>query len=43
MLTASFDIVWNTQKSKGENFFECPGKMLLSIEKVLKSYSRNKF
>ena len=36
MLTAFFNFVWNTQKNKGTTFFEYPGKMFLSIEKVLK-------
>ena len=33
-LTALFNLVWNTQKSKRIIFFEYPGKMFLSIEKV---------
>ena len=33
-LTALFNLVWNTQKSKRTIFFESPGKMFLSIEKV---------
>ena len=36
MLTALFNFVWNTQKSKWKFLFECPGKMFLSIEKVFK-------
>ena len=31
MLTALFDLVWNTQKSKWTIFFEWKGKMFLSI------------
>ena len=38
MLTALFNFVWNTQKI---NFFECPGKIFLSIEKVLKKISED--
>ena len=41
MLTALFNFVWNTQKNKWTIFFECPGKMFLSIEKVLKKISEN--
>ena len=38
ILTAVFNLVWNTQKSaNGQNFFECQGKMFLSIEKVLEA------
>ena len=36
MLTVLFNFVWNTQKNKWQIFFECSGKMFLSIEKVLK-------
>ena len=36
MLTSLFNLVWNTQKSKLTIFFECTGKMFLSIERVLK-------
>ena len=39
MLTALFNFVWNTQKNKWTIFFECPGKMFLSVEKVLKKIS----
>ena len=35
MLTALFNLVWNTQKSKWTTFFECQGKVFLSIEKIL--------
>ena len=41
MLTAFLNFVWNTQKNKWTNFFECPGKMFLSIEKVLKKISED--
>ena len=41
MLTAFFNFVWNTQKNKWTMFFECPGKMFVSIEKVLKKISEN--
>ena len=34
MLTAIFDSVWNTQKRKWNIFFEYPGKVFLSIEKL---------
>ena len=40
MLTALFKFVWNTQKNKRTIFFECPGKMFLSIEKVLEKISK---
>ena len=33
MLTAFFNFVWNTKKNKWIIFFECPGKIFLSIEK----------
>ena len=35
MLTALFNLVWNTQKSKWTILFECQCKMFLCIEKVL--------
>ena len=35
------NFVWNTQKNKWTIFFECPGKMFLSIEKVLKKISED--
>ena len=38
MLTALFDFLWNTQKRNWTNFFEWPGKMLLSIEKLSLSF-----
>ena len=41
MLTAFFNFVWNTQKNKWKSFFECPGKMFLSIEKVFKKISED--
>ena len=41
MLTALFNFVWNTQKNEWTIFFECPGKMLLSIEKVFKKVSED--
>ena len=41
MLTALFNFVWNTQKNKWTTFFECPIKMFLSIEKVLKKISED--
>ena len=41
MLTALFNLVWKTQKSKWTIFFECPGKMCLSIEKVLEKISED--
>ena len=34
-LTPLFNLNWNTQKSKWTVFFECQGKVFLSIEKVL--------
>ena len=34
-------IVWNTQKNKWAIFFDCPGKMFVSIEKVLKKISED--
>ena len=39
MLTALFNLVWNTQKSKWTILFECQGKMFLRIEKVLEKIS----
>ena len=39
ILTTLLNFVWNTQKNKWTIFFECPGKMFLSIEKVLKKIS----
>ena len=42
MLTALFNLVWNTQqKSKWTIFFECPGEIFLSIEKVLVKVSED--
>ena len=41
MLTALFSLVWNTHKSKWTNFFECPGKLFLSIGKFLVKISEN--
>ena len=41
LLTALFNFVWNTQKNKWTIFFECPGKIFLSIEKVLKKISED--
>ena len=35
MLTVSFKLVWNTQKSTWTNSFEYQDKILLNIEKVL--------
>ena len=39
MLTALFNLAWNIQKSKWAILFDCQGKMLLSIEKVLEKIS----
>ena len=41
MLTALFNLVLNTQKNKWTTFFECQGKMFLSIEKVLENISED--
>ena len=41
MLTALFNFIWNTQKSKCAISFECPGKMFLSIEKALKKMRKD--
>ena len=41
MLTALFNLVWNTQKSKWTILFECQGKMFLRIEKVLEKISED--
>ena len=41
MLTALSNLVWNTQKSKWTIFFECQGKMFLSIEKVSEKISED--
>ena len=38
MLTALF---WNTQKSIWTIFFECQGKVFLSIEKILEKVSQD--
>ena len=40
MLTALFNLVWNTQKVNGQ-FFEYQGKVFLSIEKVLENMSQD--
>ena len=40
MLNALFNLVWNTQKSKWTIFFECQGKVFLSIEKILEKVSQ---
>ena len=41
MLTALFNLVQNTQKSKLTIFFEGQGKVFLSIEKILEKISQN--
>ena len=41
MLTSLFNFVWNTQKSKWIIFFECPRKMFLGVENVLKKTSED--
>ena len=41
MLTALFNLVWNTQKSKRTILFECQGKMCPNIEKVLEKISED--
>ena len=41
MLTALFNLVWNTWKSKRTIFFDCQGKVFLSIEKILEKISQN--
>ena len=41
MLSALFNLVRNTQKSYWTIFFECPGKLFLSIEKVLEKISED--
>ena len=41
MLTALFNLVWNTQKSKWTILLECQGKMFLRIEKVLEKISED--
>ena len=41
MLTALFNFVWNTQKNEWTIFFECPGKMFLSIKKISKKISED--
>ena len=41
MLAAFFNFVWNTQKNQWTMFFERPGKMFLSIEKVLKKINED--
>ena len=39
MLTALFNLVWNTQKSTWSIFFEYQGMVFLNIEKVLEKIS----
>ena len=41
MLTALFNLVRNTQKSVWTIFFECQGKVFLSIEKILEKISQD--
>ena len=41
MLTALFNLVRNTQKSIWTIFFECQGKVFLSIEKILEKISQD--
>ena len=41
MLTALFNLVRNTQKSKWIICFECQGKVFLSIGKILGKVSQN--
>ena len=41
MFTALFNLVQNRQKSKWTIFFECQGKVFLSIEKILEKLSHN--
>ena len=41
MLTAFFNFLWNAQENKWTTFFECPGKIFLSIEKVLEKVSED--
>ena len=41
MLTALFNLVQNTQKSKCTIFFKGQGKVFLNIEKILEKISQN--
>ena len=41
MLAALFNLVLNTQRSYWTIFFECPGKVFLSIEKFLEKISED--
>ena len=41
MLTALFNLVWNSQKSKWTILFEFQGKMFFSTEKVLVKVSED--
>ena len=41
MLTALFNLVWNTQKSIWTILFECQGKMFLNIEKILEKINQD--
>ena len=41
MLTALFNLVWNTQRSIWTIFFECQGKVFLCIEKILEKISQD--
>ena len=41
MLTALFKLIQNTQKSIWTIFFDCQGKVFLSIEKILEMISQD--
>ena len=41
MLTALFNLAWNTQKSMWTIFFEHQGKVFFSIEKILEKMSQD--
>ena len=41
MLTALFNLVWNTQKSNWTISFQCQSKVFLSIEKILEKISQD--
>ena len=41
MLIALFNLVRNTQKNISPIFFECQGKVFLSIEKILEKISQD--
>ena len=41
MMTALFNLVWDTEKSKWTILFECQSKMFLGTEKALEKISED--